>query len=181
MLHDELVKAALEAGADKAAVIDISDVVVSESFRTTCEGNQCGNFGRNWSCPPYADGDIGEMMAEVKSYRFCMLYQIIGELEDSFDIEGMMEAGVRLCELGQKLSGKLPELLSSPYLHLSGSCRLCERCARLSGEPCRHPDQAIRSISGYGIDVYNTTSVTDLKYVNGQNTVTNFGIVLFSE
>lgn len=181
MLQDELVRAALEAGADKAAVIDISKVVVSESFRTTCEGNQCGNFGRNWSCPPYADGDIQRMMEEVKSYQYCLLYQIIGQLEDSFDIEGMMEAGVRLSGLSQELSGKLPELICKPYLHLSGSCRLCEKCARLTGEPCRHPEKALRSISGYGIDVYNTTSCTDLKYINGQDTVTNFGIVLFSE
>ncbi|MDO5445283.1 MAG: DUF2284 domain-containing protein [Eubacteriales bacterium] len=181
MLQDELVRAALEAGADKAAVIDISKVVLSETFRQTCEGNQCGNYGRNWSCPPYTDGDIQKLMAEVKSYRFCLLYQIIGQLEDSFDVEGMMEAGVRLCELGQKLSEKLPELLSLPYLQLSGSCRLCEKCARLSGEPCRFPEKTIRSISGYGIDVYNTTSSTDLKYINGQDTVTNFGIVLFSE
>lgn len=181
MLQNELVRVALEAGADKAAVIDISQVIVSETFRKTCEGNQCGNYGRNWSCPPYTDGDIQKLMAEVKSYRFCLLYQIIGQLEDSFDIEGMMEAGVRLGGLAQKLSEKLPEILRMPYLHLSGSCRLCERCARLSGEPCRHPEKAIRSISGYGIDVYNTTSSTDLKYINGQDTVTNFGIVLFSE
>ena len=181
MLHDELIKTALESGADKAAVIDISDVVVSDSFRAICEGNQCGNYGRNWACPPYSDGDIQEQMAEVKSYRFCLLYQIIGQLEDSFDIEGMAEAGLRLSDLAQSLNEKLPGILSKPYLHLSGACRLCEKCARLSGEPCRHPDKAIRSISGYGIDVYNTTSVTELKYINGQNTVTNFGIVLFRE
>lgn len=181
MLQEKLVKEALEAGADKAAVIDISKVVVSESFRTICEGNRCGNFGRNWSCPPYSDGDIHQMMSMVKSYRFCLLYQIISQLEDSFDFEGMMEAGDRLCSLGQRLSEKLPEILSKSYLHLSGSCRLCEKCARLTGNTCRHPEKAIRSISGYGIDVYSTTACTELKYMNGQDTVTNFGIVLFSE
>ena len=181
MLRDELVKAALEAGADKAAIIDISDVVMSDSFRTICESNQCGNYGRNWACPPYSDGDIQKQMAEVKSYRFCLLYQIIGQLEDSFDMEGMMEAGKRLSELAQSLHEKLPGILTKPYLHLSGSCRLCEHCARLTGAPCRNPEKAIRSISGYGIDVYNTTSVTELKYINGQDTVTNFGMVLFQE
>ena len=34
-------------------------------------------------------------------------------------------------------------------------------------------------MEGYGIDVYNTCKPTALKYINGQNTVTYFGIVLF--
>ena len=32
-----------------------------------------------------------------------------------------------------------------------------------------------------GVDVYNTTRETPLKYINGQNTVTYFGMVLFRE
>ena len=32
-----------------------------------------------------------------------------------------------------------------------------------------------------GVDVYNTTRDTPLKYINGQNTVTYFGLVLFDE
>ena len=66
------------------------------------------------------------------------------------------------------------------HLHLScGGCHLCERCAKLDNEPCRHPDVALPPMEGYGIDVYNTTKPTELKYINGQNTVTYFGIVLF--
>ena len=34
-------------------------------------------------------------------------------------------------------------------------------------------------MEGYGIDVYQTSKPTELKYINGQNTVTFFGIVLF--
>ena len=37
------------------------------------------------------------------------------------------------------------------------------------------------SLEGYGVDVYNTTKDTPLKYINGQNTVTYFGMILFSE
>ena len=31
------------------------------------------------------------------------------------------------------------------------------------------------------MDVYNTTRSTELKYINGQNTVTYFGMVLFRD
>ena len=36
-------------------------------------------------------------------------------------------------------------------------------------------------LEGYGIDVFNTTKDTPLKYINGENTVTYFGIVLLTE
>ena len=36
-------------------------------------------------------------------------------------------------------------------------------------------------MEAYGIDVYNTTKNTELKYINGQDTVTYFGMVLFEE
>ena len=181
MLQDELIKAALEAGADNATVIDISNVVLSDAFLTNCKGNQCGNYGKNWSCPPYPDGNIDQLMEEVKSFRFCLLYQTICPMEDSYDYEGMAAAGKELCDLSQKLNEKLPALLTASYLHLGGLCQLCHHCTRSSGEPCRYPEYAIRTMSGYGIDVYNTTADTDLKYTNGQNTVTNFGMVFFSE
>ena len=51
----------------------------------------------------------------------------------------------------------------------------------MTDEPCRFPEKALPSLEAYGVDVYNTTKDTDLKYINGQNTVTFFGMVLFRE
>ena len=48
-------------------------------------------------------------------------------------------------------------------------------------QPCRHPDTALGAMEGYGMDVYQTVKNTELKYTNGQNTVTYFGIILFTE
>ena len=58
------------------------------------------------------------------------------------------------------------------------SCAICESCA-YPGAPCRHPGQALPSLEGSGVDVYNTVKGTSLKYVNGRNTVTFFGMVLW--
>ena len=41
------------------------------------------------------------------------------------------------------------------------------------------PEKAMSSLEGYCVDVYNTTKDTPLKYINGQNTVTYFGAILF--
>ncbi|MGI6618034.1 MAG: DUF2284 domain-containing protein [Saccharofermentanales bacterium] len=181
MLQNELIRIALEAGAAKAAVINQSQVVLSDTFRKICETNQCGNFGNCWMCPPFI-GDCETLMSDVRSYPQGLLYQSISSIEDSFDIEGMTEASVVHAQLSQRIQESLSFLLDTPFLHLScGGCHLCSTCAKITDEPCRMPDRALASMEGYCIDVYNTTKDTDLKYINGANTVTYFGIVLFSE
>ncbi|MPM86921.1 hypothetical protein SDC9_134014 [bioreactor metagenome] len=53
-------------------------------------------------CPPDV-GDINEMMARVHTYQSAVLYQTIHPLEDSFDYEGMVEAGARHSAVSQAL------------------------------------------------------------------------------
>lgn len=181
MDKDKLIQAALDCGATKATVIPIEQVITNAVFRDICASNACGGYGQCWMCPPDV-GDIHEMMAEVREYRYGLLYQNISELEDSFDIEGMSEAGANHAKMSRVLDPLLPSLVNGKYLHLSsGGCRYCERCAKRDNEPCRFPDHAMTSLEAYGIDVYNTTKDTPLKYINGPDTVTFFGMVLFTE
>ncbi len=178
MEHQELIDIALDAGAIKATVIDCSSIVLNTTFRDICKSNGCGMYGRCWMCPPDI-GEIEPMMAEVRKYSHGLLYQTIADIEDSFDIEGMQEAGKRHVLVSQRLEAFLMLQLDK-HLHLScGGCRVCERCAKLDGLPCRDPERAMSSMEAYGIDVYQTCKPTELKYINGQNTVTYFGIVLF--
>ena len=180
-LFDKLAGIALSLGAYKATVIPVELVETNAAFRDMCAANACGNYGRNWMCPPDA-GDIHDLMAALKTYSYALVYQTVSELEDSYDFEGMMDAGVAHNKLMIRLREKLNAEKPSRVLHLgAGGCRMCEVCAKRTGEPCRHPDSALPPMEGYGIDVYNTTKPTELKYINGQNTVTYFGMVLFSE
>ena len=178
MEHREMIEIALDAGALKAAVIDVSSIVLNATFRDICKSNSCGMYGSCWMCPPDI-GDIENLMAKVRQYKHGLLYQTVFDIEDSFDIEGMQAAGKRHVMVSQRLEAFLMLQLDK-HLHLScGGCRLCERCAKLDGLPCRDPERAMPPMEGYGIDVYNTCKPTELKYINGQNTVTYFGIVLF--
>ena len=181
MNKDVLIRAALDAGATKAAVIDQSQIVYSRTFRDMCALNSCGMYGRCYMCPPDV-GPIDELMAAAQAYPRALLYQTINGLEDSFDIEGMQEAKKRHNQLSQRLRDVLDGVLAPGALHLSGGgCGVCGVCAKRDGQPCRYPDRAMASLEAYGMDVYNTTSSTELKYINGQNTVTYFGMVLFHD
>lgn len=178
-MEQKLVNAALEAGAHKAIMLPVEKIVLSDTFREICRTGGCGAYGRCWVCPPHI-GEIHELMDKVRSFPKALWYQSIGTIEDSFDFEGMMAAGRDHALLGQRIQKAAQEVLSGEFLHLScGGCHLCDKCAAVDGQPCRMPGKALHPMEGYGVDVYRTTKDTDLKYINGQNTVTFFGMILF--
>ena len=178
---DELARIAVENGATKATVIPVEKIVLSSVFRDICKSNGCGNYGRCWMCPPDV-GEIDVLMDKVRSYDYGVLYQTIVEIEDSFDIEGMTAGSARHAANSRKIRAALNPVLGEEVFHLTcGGCRGCETCAKKEGLPCRNPASAMPSMESCGIDVYNTTKGTELKYINGENTVTYFGIALFRE
>ena len=179
-LFDKLSGIALSLGAYKATVIPVELVETDASFRDLCAANVCGNYGRNWMCPPDA-GDIEDLIAELHTYSYALVYQTVSELEDSYDFEGMMEAGARHNQLMAELRRRLTEAPLSRVLHLgAGGCRMCEVCGKRTGEPCRHPDLAVASLETYGVNVSKLATAAGMKYINGQDTVTYFGAIFFN-
>lgn len=179
-MNEQLIKRALEMGAAKAEIISVDQIITSAEFREACRKNLCGAWGRCWMCPPDV-GEIEPLMAEIRKYKQALWYQTIGELEDSFDIEGMGEAKKKHIKLSYQLEEELKPMVGA-HLHLTcGGCGLCEHCARIDNQPCRFPEKAMASLEAYGVDVYQTTKSTTLKYINGQNTVTYFSALLFDQ
>lgn len=87
-LKDEI----LALGANAAAVISVDSISFDTAFRGMCASNACGNYGKSYMCPPDI-GEIDDLIQEAKTYSHALVYQTIGLLEDSYDFEGMMEAG----------------------------------------------------------------------------------------
>ena len=174
-----IVNIALECGAKNAQYLPGSAVVTDPVFRKICEGNACGKFNRCYMCPPDI-GPVEQLMAEIKKYPHAVLYQTIGTLEDSFDFEGMMEAGKNHKRIAQSLRAVVAEVGISDPLHLgAGGCRVCPVCAKRTGEACRHPKLAMSSLEAYGIHVSRLAVKADMKYINGRDTVTYFGAIFF--
>lgn len=168
-------------GAYKASVIPVSQVQIDRAFRAMCQANACGNFNQCWMCPPNA-GDIDELICQAQSYDRILVYQTVGQLEDSYDFEGMMEAAHRHNLLARELTKRFEALPFAKKLHLgAGGCHMCQVCAKRTNEPCRHPELAMRSLEVYGINVSELAKASGMRYINGQNTVTYFGALLFSE
>ena len=180
-MTNQLLSLLESCGAGRAAAIPGDAVVYNTVFREICAKNSCGIYGKCHMCPPDI-GPIDELIAQAKDYPLCILYQNIYEIEDSFDIEGMIEAKKAHHKCAQKVNEALSSLLGSNCLHLeAGGCGVCERCSKLDHLPCRFPHKALSSMEAYCVDVYNTATNAGLKYVNGQNTITYFGMILYTE
>ena len=176
----ELSELAVSLGAFRASVIPVSEVTTDVSFRELCRKNVCGNYGKNWMCPPDA-GDIDELIERLRSFEYILVYQSVGTLEDSYDFEGMMAAAAAHRTLMNAVRGAvdlrddIPRIL---YLG-AGGCSVCDECAKKKEEPCRHPERATASLETYGVNVSRLAAAAGMNYINGQNTVTYFAAVLF--
>lgn len=156
--------------------IPISSIILSQEVRKMCEQNKCGQYDKNWTCPP-AVKSVDEFRTDLAAFdTFVIIYQTYN-VKSSLDWRGMMAAGKdfngRLHALRKEMRSAQPDM---EFLILgAGGCQLCESCAYLDDEPCRYPEDAMVSLEACGIDVMTLMKDNGLKYYHGKNTVTFIG------
>ena len=161
------------------AVVSLDQIRFDPMFRELCQKNTCGFYGACWVCPPDA-GTIEELMNRAKRYSHALVFQSIHQLEDSFDIEGMHEASVRHNRLVQAVySAAKAEHPGCLVLGAGRLRRLLSAAPSRTANPAVFPEKAVVSLEACGVDVAQLAKVAGLKYINGANTVTYFGAVLY--
>ena len=172
---------ALENGAKAAAFADTKDIRFDKTFRLICETKSCGAYGTNWMYPPHI-GQIEDLIEWAKQYERCFVFPTITELEDSFDIEGMLSAGKFINDLARKLKkSRFFEELGDFIVLGSGACGYCLSCCLNQNMECQFPSMSISSIEAYGIDAFSLADAGKLTSFNGKNTVTYYGVILFHD
>jgi predicted metal-binding protein len=169
----ERFEAALRGKAWEYAVTETKALDFFPELLKACESNICGNYNRNWSCPP-AIGSLEDQKQKILGWKYAFVFTTRYELEDSFDYEGMMQAK----ELHDELTREMHQLFGGSHpVYGAGGCKLCKPCPY--PEPCRFPRQMYSSIEAAGINVTNLSQSAGIKYNNGPNTVTYFSMLLF--
>lgn len=177
----ELTKELNRLGVKDVAEVKVSDIPFDISFVQMCEQNACGNYGRNYCCPPHM-GPPEELIADAKTYDKAYVFETVGELEDSYDFEGMMDAAKKHQDLCRSINNWCKEHLKTAFKTLAnGSCNICEVCAIRTNEPCRFPESALPSLDTCCIYVSELARIANMNYINGQDTVTYFGLVFVKE
>lgn len=178
----ELIDIALLNGATKSGVISTENLKFDSYLRKLCKDNSCGNYAKTWMCPP-GIGKLEDLKEKVKRYNKCLIVQTIFPLTDSFDYEGMVEGKKKLKETMKNIYKNIKENVNNEDV-LSfgvGKCDICSECTYPKGEPCIYPNEAMSSLEAYGINVKEAVEKCGFLYVNGQNTVSYVGAILFNE
>ena len=99
-------------GFDCVGSCSTEGLQVREEVRDMCAAGRCQVYGHSWACPPNC-GDLAYFDKFIHEKKTCYVVQTVGELEDDFDIETMMEAEQtqkeRVLELHKLLSEQVPE------------------------------------------------------------------------
>lgn len=168
---------ALEAGFTHAAVADAAILKPLPEVREMCAANTCRRYGACWSCPP-ACGTLEECRAKMVPYSSVLVVQMVGQLEDSWDIEGMHETEAQQKEAFSRLLPQMRERYPALLPLNAGCCTVCKQCT-CPDAPCRFPDKAISSMEAYGLLVNQVCTDSGLQYNYGPNTIAYTGCFLF--
>jgi len=147
---------------DKAfADIQIKKVPLRSLFRyakvneTLKKCKECPRYNNSWSCPPQTPSILtyGGRFEHATLFVFKIAYprelcvsgtpreQLLKEREKYYD-DRRRKIQITLLDAEQKSPGSLSV----------STCLICDRCARMDGEPCRHPDQMRYSMTTLGLD-----------------------------
>ena len=84
----------MEQGFSHVAPLDCDTIELKPEVRQMCASDTCHKYNKCWSCPPGC-GTLEECEAKVRRYKYGIIVQTVGELEDALDGEGMMETEAR--------------------------------------------------------------------------------------
>ncbi len=153
---------ALELGADRAAIIPASELVIRNSARSKCFIPACKFYGSSIMCPPHNPLVPEETRRIVSEFRYGILLQLKAAVEDFVGGEWRtrhVPTELKHKEIVARLEGRAFRLgfpLAQGFA--AGECSLCvprTTCAVLEGGECRHPLQARPAMEACGFDVFS--------------------------
>lgn len=163
MDNEALVRFARDLGASDAAAVTAASIIVDETLARHCTPAACPFYGQSAGCPPHVAGPDA-FRSWLKGFQSALVIKIqvptsllcAGRCEDHFRRLHCIAAAVerQAAAMGH----------ASAMAFAGGSCKqlFCEKepdCAVIAhSAPCRHPDCARPSMSGFGIDVARLTA-----------------------
>ena len=164
-------------GIHQYAFLTTDKISFSPGVRHLCEVNACGLYGKTWACPPGV-GPLEDCMARILSYKNIFVFTTKHDLEDSFDYEGMMAGRDKHNALCPSIANLFAEKYTDMLVLAGEGCSKCTVCT-YPDAPCRFPESLHPSIESYGVEVNKLASAGKINYINGTNTVTYFGCIIY--
>ncbi len=174
--YDTLARLAEAAGFSAWSPLDPAAIECRCEVRDACAQNACGQYGKRWSCPPGC-GSLEECADQIRNCTQGILVQTIGELEDEFDGEAMMETEALHKAHFQEMFSALRKKSGHVLALGAGCCTRCKGCT-YPDNPCRFPEEAVSSMEAYGMLVLQVCKDNGLKYYYGSDKIAYTGCFL---
>lgn len=169
MTFEQLAAVAAQSGFEHYGPLDPGTIELKEEVREMCASGKCAMYDKRWSCPPGC-GTLEDCRSLLAGFTHGILVQSVGELEDSFDIETMMETEATHKERFYAMRKALNELGIEALAAGAGCCTICKDCT-YPDAPCRFPQQKISSMEALGMLVTEVCKANNLPYFYGENTI----------
>lgn len=154
--------------------LNVNEISFKEEVRHICR-QECERYHTSWSCPP-AVGTVEECRKRCEDYQTALVFTTLAEVSD---VANMEEALATRREHEEIVHAVCEELRAQGFELLalsSDSCAICEHCA-WPDAPCRHPDQMLPCIEGYGILVTEAAEKLSMDFFYDGQTIIWFGFI----
>lgn len=175
-----VVKIAEECGFHNAVWADSRELVFDASLRKYCEENLCGNYGRNYACPPDC-GTTKEMEQRVRKYKRALVLQTITKVENIMDGQETKAVKKKHNQITREFVARMEKAGGQGLTIMAGPCSLCVKCGIQEGTACRFPDRIASCLSAYCINAQKMAEACGLEYWCKENHVAFFSVYLTEE
>ena len=169
---------ALDCGFTVAEPIDVKTLKFLPDVRSMCAADRCQSYGKNWSCPP-ACGELEYWEEKASHFSHGLVLQTVGDREDSYDFEAMMEVADENKRQFEAFTAALRERGGDFLAMSAGTCTRCESCT-YPDAPCRFPEKLYPSMEACGLFVSGVCSDNGIRYYYGEDKIAYTCCVLYN-
>ena len=157
--------------------LDPKELEFSERIRWICQ-HECPMYGKTWACPPGV-GSVESCREKCLSYKNCLMIATMAEVSDIADIQQTLATRPGHEEITNQVGSAMEVLGAKPYILSTEACTLCQRCAILDGQPCRHPERMHPCVESHGINIIPALESRGLEFQYGENVVTWVSLLFY--
>lgn len=159
--------------------IDPRSLEFSKRIRWICE-NECPMYAKTWACPPGV-GTVDACAKKCAVYDRCLMISTVTEVADIANIHETLATRPAHEAVTAEVEALMNAQGVKPYILSTEACAICERCAYLDAEPCRHPERMHPCVESHGINILPTLEKLGIPFQYGENVVTWVSLLFFRD